>query len=67
MKPKDQTLTWTFRVGEAHYDALAVCTAVLDELRPILAEIREKLGLPPDKGLKRISMQLLKEMPRMEG
>lgn len=63
LHPKDQTITWTFVDGTDHCDALAFCSHVVTGLAAIIADIRARLGLQPDKGLKRLGMQVLKEGP----
>ncbi len=66
MRPGEQTMTWTFLVGEIHYRALDVCHEVVKELSELLVELRGKLGLGPDRGLKKFGIRLLKAMPEIK-
>jgi hypothetical protein len=64
--PGEQTVTWTFLVRETRYKALDVCHVVVKELSELLAELRLKLGLGPDRGLKKFGLRFLKAMPELK-
>lgn len=66
MSPSEQRITWTFVEGDHRYRALDVCHEVIKELDELLAGLRSKLGLGPDRGLKKFGMRLLKAMPEMQ-
>jgi len=66
MRPGEQKMTWTFLEGERHYKALDACHLVVEELSALLADLRGKLGLGPDRGLKKFGIRLLKAMPEVK-
>ncbi len=66
MSPNEQRITWTFVEGDHRYRALDVCYEVIKELAELLAGLRTKLDLGPDRGLKKLGMRFLKAMPEMQ-
>jgi len=56
-------LTWMFLDGGAWYDALKACEVVRASYADFVAKLRAESGLPPEKGLKRVGLQILKAMP----